>query len=180
MSHDPQGFAARRRQAAGAAFIVHGIDPLAQISRASTWPDIYRSSLSNLQCLLVFDNLSSVDVIRELRTPSSAQIIATARHRFAIPGGTLLGIEEMSPDDGLALLKAILWNLDFTDNQLLELAGACSSLPIALRAAATYILVHKTPLNEYLARLKDARLRRQGLTYISQAKLMDWSSPHFD
>lgn len=157
--------------------LAQAVDPLTQTGKASGWLDVCRSVLSNRQCLLVLDNLWSADVIRDLNPPDPALILATARQRLAFSGGRLIDVDQMPITDAIALLDLILSDPGFGENSLEELAIECSALPLALRAAATYILVHKVPLRDYLERLRKERRESQGrkLTYLSNARVIDRS-----
>ena len=97
------------------------------------------------------------------------------RKRLAVPGCQLIDVDEMSNNDALAVLRSILKQLDFDDEALEELSDECGALPLALRAAATYVLVHKVPIDQYIQRLKARRNQHHGqrLSYLSEAKEID-------
>jgi hypothetical protein len=158
-----------------ARLLAQAIDPIVQIGRGLNWVDVLRSQLLDRQCLVIMDNLWSADIIQELGVPESACVLATARKRLAVPGCQLIDVDEMSNNDALAVLRSILKQLDFDDEALEELSDECGALPLALRAAATYVLVHKVPIDQYIQRLKARRNQHHGqrLSYLSEAKEID-------
>lgn len=151
------------------------IEPMSYVGKGSTWLTVFKEIAKDLNCLLILDNVGSSEVVRELDTPGKSQILATARLRMAIPLGQLVDVEQMASNDAIGLLRVILPQGVADRSQLIELTVQCGGLPLALRAAATYILVHKVPVRDYLDQLSTAREKQggQALAYLSNARVVD-------
>jgi DNA-binding SARP family transcriptional activator len=107
----------------------------------------YRSMMDGRRMLVLLDNAASVDQIRPL-LPGSAGSVVLVTSRDSLPGLVVrhgarrLGLEVLSQDDALDLLRRLLGNAVTTDSAAsAALVAHCARLPLALRIAAE--LVHR-------------------------------------
>ncbi|MEM9098692.1 MAG: NB-ARC domain-containing protein [Pseudomonadota bacterium] len=158
-----------------ARLLAQAIDPIVQPRKDKDWTDVLEAHLASRRSLLVLDNLWSAETMRALRMPGSTRVLATARRRLGVPGCHIIDVDELSLADAVSLLRKILHPLSFDESSLRELAGECGALPLALRAAATFMLVYKLPIKEYIRRLRIQRSEQSGqrLSYLSEARELD-------
>ncbi|MET7419196.1 NB-ARC domain-containing protein [Dactylosporangium sp. NPDC005555] len=101
---------------------------------------LYRSLLAHRSLLIVLDNASTPEQVRPL-LPGSAlsMVVVTSRSRLTglavREGAERVALNTLTPEDSLALLKAIIGNARVEDEvgAAEELAQFCSFLPLALR-----------------------------------------------
>lgn len=113
--------------------------PAAEEDRAS----LYRSILADKRMLLVLDNAATVGQVRPLLpgAPGSL-VVVTSRSRLsglvAREGAHRLRLDLLNEEDAVALLSAATegYRPDDQYADLVELAGLCARLPLALRIAA--------------------------------------------
>jgi tetratricopeptide (TPR) repeat protein len=104
---------------------------------------LYRSILADRQLLIVLDNAATVGQVRPLLpgTPSCL-VVVTSRSRLsglvAREGAHRLRMDLLGEEDAVALLRAATEGHRLEDRyaDLVELAGLCARLPLALRIAA--------------------------------------------
>ncbi len=173
---DAQGMSRKPLPAVEVARLLsQAIDPVVQPGKGDNWINLLCEQLVSHESLLILDNLWSSDTLKAFSLPPSVRVLATARKRLAAPGCHILDLEEMAMNDAISLLRLVLHTLNFSDDLLEELANECGALPLALRAAATFIHVYKVPIQEYLDRLRTRRSEQNGqkLTYLSEARELD-------
>ncbi|WP_432106060.1 ATP-binding protein [Streptomyces sp. bgisy091] len=108
---------------------------------------LYRSQLNARQAsgerlLIVADNASAVAQVQPLLPPGHHGMLVTSRHR--LPGlGRMRTVNQLQPEDAVALLDAALKNNDPDDLRVEEDPGAaervalaCGCLPLALQITA--------------------------------------------
>ncbi|MBI4738511.1 NACHT domain-containing protein [Candidatus Woesearchaeota archaeon] len=126
---------------------------------------IYRSILHNKKVLLLLDNARDRAQV-ELLIPSSKDCLAiiTSRNHFALAGMKSSNVDILSVDDARKLLITICPRLSVGtrhDASLPdEISNLCGYLPLALRAAASLLLI--TPdidPETYITQLRDERTR---------------------
>ncbi|MFI5959342.1 ATP-binding protein [Cryptosporangium sp. NPDC051539] len=110
---------------------------------------VYRSLLTGRRVLVLLDNAASAAQVRPL-LPGSAGCLAlvTSRKRLsgltARDGAHRLTLDVLSPDEGVALLRAGLApeRVDAEPDALGELTTACAHLPLALRITLALLNDH--------------------------------------
>ena len=124
---------------------------------------LYRSELAGRRGLLLLDNAKAPHQIRPLLPqPPCWAVIVTGRTRLALPGAMLYPLDLLAESEAVAFLMRVLSDggrHDLAQAHLEPLAQACARLPLALRAAASFLATYVDwSLVDYLAVLKTARL----------------------
>lgn len=135
---------------------------------------LYRSTLAGKRCLIVFDDAHDADPVHELFPPPPAAALITSRRRLSLPGAFAVDLDVFSTAEAIELLRQILSQHgrvgDLT--ALEQLARACGHLPLALRAAATFIGTRPDwSLSDYLAKLSQSHGRLTHLSLSENAQL---------
>lgn len=104
---------------------------------------LFRSILAGRQLLIVFDNAATVGQVRPLLPGEpGCLVIVTSRSRLsglvAREGARRLQLDLLSEEDAVALLRTVAagYRTEDEHSELVELAGLCARLPLALRIAA--------------------------------------------
>ena len=144
---------------------------------------LYRSLLSGQKALVVLDNATDDKQVKPLLPPAGCGLIITSRRLIALPGLRPQTLDVLSEEEAVELLVAIAPRLGHPpvphpaphpstagdgiapspsaqDATAIEIARLCGYLPLALRAAASLLLV--TPdldPTDYAASLRDERTR---------------------
>ena len=71
--------------------------------------------------------------------PSPVALLVTSRHQIFLDGATRLDLDVMPAEEARTLLRGIVGDRRATDAELDTLAERCGWLPLALRAAGTYL-----------------------------------------
>ena len=79
----------------------------------------------------------------------------------------------MKMEYAINLMSNIINEKKIETSDLRTIAELCGKLPLALRASASYIQVHKTPLREYIELLEQAQKEQAKLNYVSRAGFFD-------
>jgi hypothetical protein len=98
-------------------------------------------------------------------------MLVTSRAEIDLPGAREFQILGLRDDEAAAFLRKVLGTRRVSDEELGALAARCAYLPLALRAAGTYLRRRAgTSVERYLEMLADARRRLDALT-VEQAFL---------
>lgn len=122
---------------------------------------LYRSLLADRTVLVLLDNAVSAEQVRPLLPAGPrCQVVITSRDRLdglvALDAAQRLGLDVMSPDEALALLRRMIGGerIDAEQASARELAGMCAHLPLALRITAAQLVNHPSrPIADYVATL---------------------------
>ncbi|WP_316526526.1 AfsR/SARP family transcriptional regulator [Kitasatospora brasiliensis] len=125
---------------------------------------LYRSLLANRRMLILLDNARDADQIRPLIPGvSGCAVLATSRSRLAgIPGAQLFDVEELTPDEALALFSAIVGEqrVAAEPEATMQVVTACGFLPLAVRIAAARLASRpRWSVSDLARRLADQRRR---------------------
>jgi tetratricopeptide (TPR) repeat protein len=127
--------------------------------------NLYRSVLDGKCALLLLDNALDDKQVRSLLPPTKCSLIITSRRKFKLPGMVAKDLEVLKLDKAVELLLKMacpdLFDVNHKkDGTWEELARLCGCLPVALRAAGSYLA--NTPDSSpvrYLKELHDERKR---------------------
>ncbi|MFB6893892.1 BTAD domain-containing putative transcriptional regulator [Kitasatospora sp. NPDC056327] len=125
---------------------------------------LYRSLLANRRMLILLDNAQDAEQLLPLVPGvSGCAVLATSRSRLAgIPGAHLVDVEEMTPEEALALFSAIVGEQRVTaePEASLSVVTACGFLPLAVRIAAARLASRpRWSVSDLARRLADQRRR---------------------
>ncbi|MER7583436.1 BTAD domain-containing putative transcriptional regulator [Kitasatospora sp. NPDC097691] len=125
---------------------------------------LYRSLLANRRMLILLDNARDAEQIRPLIPGvSGCAVLATSRSRLAgIPGAQLFDVEELTPDEALALFSAIVGEqrVAAEPEAAMKVVAACGFLPLAVRIAAARLASRpRWSVSDLARRLADQRRR---------------------
>jgi tetratricopeptide (TPR) repeat protein len=117
----------------------------------------YRSKLAGKRVLILADNARDAAQVEPLLPPAGCALLVTSRQRFEVPGMMMLDLGVLSPDEAVALLRAISPRVG---DHAAELAKLCGYLPLALRVSASLLASDDTqPVDRYIQKLADERDR---------------------
>ena len=125
----------------------------------------YRSVLDGKCALLLFDNAFDDKHVRPLMPPAKCCVIVTSRRKFKLPGLASKDLEVLKLEKAIELLLKMA-GLDSSNvlpqkmKAWKELAQLCGCLPVALRAAGSFLA--NTPDSspeQYVKELQDERKR---------------------
>ncbi len=134
----------------------------------------FQSVLDNYRVLLVLDNAKDAATIEPLveHRPENCRVVITSRETIVLPGVRRVELEEMKIEDATRLLRTIVGSTRATDDQLGEIAERCGHLPLALRAAGTFLAKHRNwQIEDYLKVLQKERARLKRLCVPGLPKL---------
>ncbi|MFE2109463.1 BTAD domain-containing putative transcriptional regulator [Kitasatospora sp. NPDC059463] len=125
---------------------------------------LYRSLLASRRMLILLDNAQDAEQIRPLIPGvSSCAVLATSRSRLAgIPGAHLVDVEELTPEEALALFSAIVGEqrVAAEPEAAMAVVTACGFLPLAVRIAAARLASRpRWSVSDLARRLADQRRR---------------------
>ncbi|MFF0298922.1 BTAD domain-containing putative transcriptional regulator [Kitasatospora sp. NPDC004614] len=129
---------------------------------------LYRSLLADKRMLILLDNARDAQQLRPLIPGVSGNaVMVTSRSRLAeIPGAHLVDIEELTPDEALALFSAIVGveRVAAEPEAALQVVTFCGFLPLAVRIAAARLASRpRWSVSDLARRLADQRNRLQEL-----------------
>ncbi|PBC78034.1 DNA-binding SARP family transcriptional activator [Streptomyces sp. TLI_235] len=129
---------------------------------------LYRSVLADKRMLILLDNARDARQLMPLIPGVSGNaVMVTSRSRLAeIPGAHLVDIEELTPDEALALFSAIVGieRVAAEPDAALAVVTACGFLPLAVRIAAARLASRpRWSVSDLARRLADQRNRLQEL-----------------
>ncbi|MFI2610220.1 BTAD domain-containing putative transcriptional regulator [Kitasatospora sp. NPDC018619] len=125
---------------------------------------LYRSLLASRRMLILLDNARDAEQIQPLIPGvSGCAVLATSRSRLAgIPGAHLFDVEELTPDEALALFSAIVGEQRVANEPeaAMKVVSACGFLPLAVRIAAARLASRpRWSVSDLASRLADQRRR---------------------
>ncbi|MFJ8471845.1 BTAD domain-containing putative transcriptional regulator [Kitasatospora sp. NPDC094011] len=125
---------------------------------------LYRSLLASRRMLILLDNARDAEQIRPLIPGvSGCAVLATSRSRLAgIPGAQLFDVEELTPEEALALFSAIVGDhrVAAEPEAAIKVITACGFLPLAVRIAAARLASRpRWSVSDLARRLADQRRR---------------------
>ncbi|MER7704985.1 BTAD domain-containing putative transcriptional regulator [Kitasatospora sp. NPDC097605] len=125
---------------------------------------LYRSLLASRRMLILLDNAQGAEQIRPLIPGvSGCAVLATSRSRLAgIPGAHLVDVEELTPEEALALFSAIVGEqrVAAEPEAAMAVVTACGFLPLAVRIAAARLASRpRWSVSDLARRLADQRRR---------------------
>lgn len=118
----------------------------------------YRQALDGKRLLLLLDNAKDTAQVKPLLPPAPVALLVTSRRRIVLPGARPVQLDPMKLPTAIGLLREILGDAAPGQPALERLAEACGRLPLALRAAGTFLLTYGRPVDDYLAALREQRL----------------------
>ncbi|MFJ1752132.1 AfsR/SARP family transcriptional regulator [Kitasatospora sp. NPDC088134] len=129
---------------------------------------LYRSLLADKRMLILLDNARDAGQLRPLIPGVSGNaVMVTSRSRLAeLPGAHLVDIEELTPDEALALFSAIVGaeRVGAEPEAALQVVTSCGFLPLAVRIAAARLASRpRWSVSDLARRLADQRNRLQEL-----------------
>ncbi|MDH6123158.1 AfsR/SARP family transcriptional regulator [Kitasatospora sp. GP82] len=125
---------------------------------------LYRSLLADRRMLILLDNARDAQQLRPLIPGiSSSAVLVTSRSRLAeLPGAHLVDVEELTPEEALALFSAIVGEqrVAAEPEAALAVVTACGFLPLAVRIAAARLASRpRWSVSDLARRLADQRRR---------------------
>jgi len=130
---------------------------------------LYRTTLESRRVLLLLDNAANSAQVRPLVVPAGCGLVVTSRHSISLPGLRHFDLDALPMEEACALLQTIVGPGRATDEELGTIVGLCGRLPLALRVAGDFLVVHPDwSAAEYAQALADererlARLKHEGL-----------------
>jgi tetratricopeptide (TPR) repeat protein len=127
--------------------------------------NLYRSILDGKRALLLFDDARDDNQVRPLLPPAKCCLVVTTRRKFVLPGMIPKDLDVLTLDKAVDLLQRIS-GMNSTGGPSQEkeaweeLARLCGCLPVALRAAGSFLA--NTPglsPKQYIKALQDERKR---------------------
>lgn len=132
------------------------IAPAADLGAAAA---IWRGRIAGRRMLVVLDNVRHVTQIRDLVPPEPVALLITSRVPIRLPGSRQFALDALPTEEAVRLLRGLLIGRSLTESDLVALNQACGGLPIALRAAAAFLVEHPSwSTADYLAALARRRL----------------------
>lgn len=151
--------------------VVTALDPASQVPKEQA-QHAYRAALGGRRVLLVLDNAEDSAQVRPLldwRAPGTMVVITSRRTITApglVPGRDTMDLDVMAPDEAADLLRTLLGDRAASAAELASIAERCGRLPLALRAAGTYLANNpQEGVNAYLAALADEKKRLRRLRF---------------
>jgi hypothetical protein len=142
--------------------VIRSFDPaFSPPDKESDLANSYRSALSGKYALLLLDNAADDRQVRPLLPPSTCSVLVTSRKKFTLPGMKEKDLEVLKPAGSKDLLLDISGRIG---DQAADLAQLCGHLPLALRAAGSFLA--NTPnieTAEYIDELRAERTRLERL-----------------
>ena len=160
--------------------------PVTQDARARR----YRTEIADRRVLVVLDNASSVDHVRDLLPGSpSCVVVVTSRDSLAglvaLRGARRLELAPLSADDAKTLLHELIGARSFDDPAAVgDLVEQCARLPLALRVAAELAVTRSaTPLARLVVELRNRQRRLRlldggGDSRAAVRTVLSWSYRH--
>jgi tetratricopeptide (TPR) repeat protein len=136
---------------------------------------LYHSVLAGQRALLLLDNARDAAQVAPLLPPPGSLALLTSRQTFAVPGLRRFALEALKPEDAEALIFRIAERLESggagVKVSVTRIAALCGYLPLALRAAASFLAenvdadaeTYARDLESEAARLELAGLKAEGV-----------------
>jgi tetratricopeptide (TPR) repeat protein len=120
----------------------------------------YRATLTGKRALLLLDNAADTRQVAPLLPPAPVALLVTSRRRILLQGTKSLELRTLTPGSALALLRGLVSTERADDAALATIAKHCGYLPLALRAASSFLHVHPSwTVADYLEALAGERTR---------------------
>lgn len=147
--------------------VINAFEPQARLpENATEVAALYRSLLVGRQALLLLDTAASAAQVRDLLPPPPAAALITSRRAIALPGLTTLNLDILSEAEAADLLNTILGPGRASEEEIAALADLCGRLPLALRAAGSFLATHPDwDVGEYLEALAQEKERLRHLKH---------------
>ena len=123
---------------------------------------LYHSVLMGKRALLLLDNAAGAQQVAPLIAPDGCITIVTSRDQVTLPGIFSKQLDSLSPSEARDFLMRIVPRID---GQAAKVAELCEHLPLALRLAASALLIS--------ADLKVS-------DYVQRMEKLQWASPASD
>jgi len=121
---------------------------------------LYRTTLEGRRMLLLLDNAANSAQVRLLVIPAGCGLVVTSRHNISLPGLRHLDLDALPVEEACALLQTIVGQGRATGEELGRIVELCGRLPLALRVAGDFLVVHPDwSAAEYARALADERER---------------------
>ncbi|MFJ9522515.1 BTAD domain-containing putative transcriptional regulator [Kitasatospora sp. NPDC101801] len=125
---------------------------------------LYRSLLADRRMLILLDNAKDArQLLPLIPGVSGSAVLVTSRSRLAeLPGAHLVDVEELTPEEALALFSAIVGEqrVAAEPEAALAVVRACGFLPLAVRIAAARLASRpRWSVSDLARRLADQRRR---------------------
>jgi tetratricopeptide (TPR) repeat protein len=121
---------------------------------------LYRTILEGRKALLLLDNAANSAQVRPLMVPAGCGLVVTSRHNISLPGLRHLDLDALPEKKARKLLRTIVGRRRATEEELGAIVGLCGRLPLALRVAGDFLVVHPDwSAAEYAQALADERER---------------------
>ena len=120
----------------------------------------YRTTLEGRKALLLLDNAANSAQVWPLVPPAECGLVVTSRHSISLPGLRHFDLDALPEKQARKLLRTIVGRRRATGEELDAIAGLCGRLPLALRVAGDFLVVHPDwSAGEYAQALADERER---------------------
>jgi len=141
--------------------VVHAFQPELRLpDEPNEVTALYRTTLEGRRVLLLLDNAANSAQVRPLVVPAGCGLVVTSRHNISLPGLQHFDLDALPVEEACALLQTIVGQGRATDEELGTIVGLCGRLPLALRVAGDFLVVHPDwSAGEYAQALVDKRER---------------------
>jgi len=141
--------------------VVHAFQPELRLPEGpNEVAALYRTILEGRKALLLLDNAANSAQVRPLVPPAGCGLVVTSRHNISLPGLRHFDLDALPMEEARALLRTIVGEGRATGEELDAIAGLCGRLPLALRVAGDFLVVHPDwSAAEYAQALADERER---------------------
>jgi len=141
--------------------VVHAFQPELRLPDDPTEvAALYRTTLEGRKALLLLDNAANSAQVRPLVVPAGCGLVVTSRHNISLPGLRHFDLDALPVEEACALLQTIVGQDRGTGEELGTIVGLCGRLPLALRVAGDFLVVHPDwSVGEYAQALADERER---------------------
>ena len=140
--------------------VVRALQPEAMLSTENEIERVYDSLRIPNRLLIVLDSVHP-EHIRGLRSPDKSRFffIFTSYELLSFRDLDQIEVKTLSPTAACRVLQILSGDVRFTELQLCTIAELCGYLPLALRAAAGYLISHATdPVEKFIRMLRASPL----------------------
>ncbi len=148
------------------AQVIRSFDPALSLPEdEEELANLYRSVLDGKCALLLLDNARDDKHVRPLLPPAKCSLIITSRRKFKLPGIFAIDLDVLNLNNAMDLLLKMASpdssNAKYqSDGPWVEIARLCGCLPVALRAAGSYLAnAPDSSPTRYMGELQDKRKR---------------------
>lgn len=143
--------------------VIQTLDPMASQLPEDIAPlrQIYLSLLDDKRAIVLADDASGPEQVRALAPPARCLLLVTSRQQFKVEGHQVLRLGCLEEPEAVAFLLTICPRIG---DHATGIAKLCGCLPLALRAAASYLVVNDdVRVEQYVQDLSDEKTRLQHL-----------------